>query len=93
MIVPQDPLTPDGSPAQAFAKHNARINSLVWCFTQTHPLDTVNGKAEKNYAITLRAQLHGASDEQNFKVGNKFSFEHIPTSPWPCTRDDSAIVL
>jgi hypothetical protein len=81
----------DGSPAQAFASHKARVNGISRFFAQTHPLDTVNGKAEENYTITLLAHLQAASDDPNFKVDGKISLEHIPATLRRLDRGDGLV--
>jgi hypothetical protein len=93
MTDPIDPLALDRSPAQAFAGDKAGVKGIARFFAQTCPLDTVNKKAEENYSITLPAYLCAASDDPNVKVCDKVSLDHIPAAPWPCARNDSAIVL
>ncbi len=78
MTDPLDSLALDGSPAQAFASHKARANGIARFFAQTRPLDAVNGQADENHTITLIAHLHAASDDPNFKVGDKISLQLIP---------------
>ena len=91
MTDPLDSPALDGSPGQAFASHKARANGIARFFAQTHPMDTINGKADEDKTITLLAHLHAASHEPDFAVGGIVSREHIPATLRRLNRGDGLV--
>src|SRR4051812_30222715 len=61
-----DPVALDGSPAQAFASHQARANGIAKYFATTRPLRDVRGQADENTTITLIAHCHAVAADPTF---------------------------
>src|SRR5215212_4809080 len=91
MTDPLDSPALDGSPAQAFASHKARVSGIARFFAQTRPLQTVDGKADEDKTIHLLAHLHVASEDSSFAVGGLVSHDHIPAALRRLNRGDGLV--
>jgi hypothetical protein len=69
MADPEIPTALDGSPAQAFASHNARASAIAKAYADSHPLPGPGTVADENNTIAIIAHLHVLSESAVVRHG------------------------